>query len=185
MKVLLLNASPRRNGNTAYAIKNIVEAISEDCSSTTEVIDVTSLTVSGCIACDGCKTNNGDCVIKDDSKYIIDKISSADIVIFASPVYWWGIPSQLKAVIDKFYSAQKRFPTQNKKIAVIAIGADAIDSKQYSLISDQFSCICDFLGWDKIFNLSFSALNTDDLQKSEEASIELLNVWKKYFSNNN
>ena len=178
MKVLLVNGSPRKNGNTAYATKTIVEGIEKNSSNTIEVINVVDFKVSGCIACDGCKHNRGNCVIPDDTKNVIDKFLDADAVIFATPVYWWGMSSQLKAVVDKFYSAQAKFSTQNKKIGVIAIGADSVDGKQYSLISDQFSCICSFLNWEKVFDLPFSASNLDDLQKSEEASKTLEGIHK-------
>ena len=178
MKVLLINGSPRKNGNTAYATKTVMQGIEANSSNTIEVINVVDFTVSGCVACDGCKHNGGNCVIKDDTKNVVDKALDADVIIFATPVYWWGMTSQLKAVIDKFYSAQAKLTTQNKKIGVITIGADSVDGKQYSLISDQFSCICSFLNWEKIFDFPFSASNLDDLQKSEESSTKLLNIHK-------
>ncbi len=178
MKVLLLNGSPRKNGNTAYATKTIVEGIEKNSSSTIQTINVVDFKVSGCIACDGCKANDGNCVIPDDTKNIVDKVLNADAVIFATPVYWWGMTSQLKAVVDKFYSSASKFSKQNKKIGVIAIGADSVDGKQYSLISDQFTCICSFLNWEKIFDLPFSASNLDDLQKSKESSKTLTNIHK-------
>jgi len=180
MDVLLLNGSPRRNGNTDYAVKKMAEGITKNSSNTLEVINIINFTVGGCFACDGCRHNGGNCVIKDDTKHIIDKVSSADVIIFATPVYWWGMSSQLKAVIDKFYSAELRLATQKKQIGVVSIGASAINDKQYSLISDQFSCICDFLGWKKIFNLPFSASDCSDLQKSKDATHQLVSIWEKF-----
>ena len=179
MKVLLLNGSPRRNGNTAYAVKKMADGMAESSSNIVEVINIIDFTVSGCFACDGCKNNGGNCVVKDDTKHIIDKVSSADTIIFATPVYWWGVSSQLKAVIDKFYSAQVRFRSQKKEIGVVSIGGSGLNNKQYSLIADQFSCICDFLGWNKMFNLSFAASDCDDLEKSGEVDKQLVDILPK------
>ena len=181
MKILLLNSSPRHSGNTAYATQRIKESIENNKIHSLEVINVTNLKVRGCLACEGCTENNEVCLFEDDTQYILNEISSADAIVFLAPVYWWGIPSQLKAVIDKFYSVQSTFKTQNKKIGLITIGANEISDKQYSLISDQFDCISNFLGWDKIFDLSFSAYETDDLQKSKDATDQLLNIYK-YFA---
>ena len=176
MKILVLNGSPRLSGNTAYATQEIAKNVTENSSNTIEVVNVTKLKVSGCIACDGCSNNGGNCVINDDSRYIMDKIGAADMVIFATPVYWWGVSAQLKAVIDKFYSAQSKFKTQKKKIGIIVTGVNPLTDKQYSLIEDQFSCICSFIGWERIFNHSFSAYETNDLQNSEETTAQLTTI---------
>ena len=178
MKILLLNSSPRKNGNTTYATQKISKNIVEHTSHSVESIKITDLKVGGCIACDGCSTNDEGCIFKDDTQYIMDKISDANLVVFLVPVYWWGIPSQLKAVVDKFYSVQSKLKTQNKKIGLITIGANEINDRQYSLISEQFDCINNFLGWEKIFDLSFSAYKVDDLEKSKDGNIKLSNIYE-------
>ncbi len=180
MKISLLNSSPRHNGNTAYATQQLTKSIEEYTTHSIESIKVCDLNVSGCTACDGCIANNGVCVIKDDTQYILDKISEADMVVFLVPVYWWSIPAQLKAVIDKFYSVQSTFKSQQKKIGVITIGANDTSDKQYSLISDQFTCISDFLGWEKIFDLSFCAYERDDLQNSQNSNCQFSSI-HQYF----
>lgn len=180
MKILILNGSPRLNGNTSFALSAIAEGVSKNTQHCVEIINAAKLKVGGCTACDACKTNGGNCIMRDDSRSVIDKIYAADAVIFGTPVYWWGISAQLKAVLDKFYSKTAQFKEQNKKIGVIAIGASAFPSKQYELIHDQFKCVCDFLGWEMMFGLSFSAAAPDDLKKSEAAVKEISEVWKKF-----
>ena len=179
MNIVILNGSPRKQGNTHHALATIAQGITDNTSNIIEMIDVTRLNIAGCTACDACLGNGGNCVHPDDSKSVIDKISAADMLIFGSPVYWWGVSTQLKAVIDKFYSKSEELKTQKKKFAVVAVGQDSVPAKQYTLIHDQFDCIGDFLKWEKVFELSFSAYNVGDLQKSEEANAELAGIWKK------
>lgn len=107
---------------------------------------------------------------------IVDKIENADMIVFASPVYWWGITAQLKMVIDKCYC--KGALLKNKKVGTIIIGADAVTGVQYELIQKQFACIADYLAWDIVFSKSYSADKADDLAKNQEAISELENILK-------
>ena len=91
MKVLLLNGSPRK-GNTLSALEIIKKGIEENLKAETELLDVTKYSVAGCLACDYCSTHKGKCVNpKDDGQFLADKMEEADVIIFGSPVYWWGI----------------------------------------------------------------------------------------------
>lgn len=179
MKILILNGSPRQNGNTSYALEAIADGISENTQHDVEIVNVTRLKIGGCVACEGCKKNGGDCIMDDDTKNIINKAYAADTIIFGSPVYYFGISSQLKAVLDKFHSRSAMFKKQNKKIGVVAIGAEEVEDKQYELIHDQFRCVCNYLGWENAFNFSYSAGAPDDLRKSLSAAKELSEAWKK------
>lgn len=125
MNIIILNGSPRHNGNTSLVIEVLKEKLSKN--HVVENLDVCQMQLSGCCACDGCKHNSGHCVCADDSDLVIQKIVRADAVIFATPVYWWGVSSQLKMVIDKFYSQDSQFKTMSKKIGIIAIGANELD----------------------------------------------------------
>jgi len=178
MKILILNGSPLQNGNTSYAMAAIADGISENTQHDVEIINVTRLKIGGCIACEGCKKNGGNCIMNDDTKSTIEKIYAADVLIFGSPVYWFGISAQLKTVLDKFHSRSALFKKQSKKLGVVAIGAEEVDNKQYELIHDQFRCVCKYLGWENAFNFSYSAGAPDDLQKSASAARELSEAWK-------
>ncbi len=65
------------------------------------------------------------------------------MIIFATPVYWWGISAQLKLIIDKCYC--KDLHLKNKKVGVLVVGADSVDSIRYELIHKQFQCMADYL----------------------------------------
>lgn len=179
MKVLIVNGSPRLNGNTKTALKAAAEGIVENCEHDVEFIDAAKYDVKGCMGCDSCKKNGGVCVIKDDGNVLVDKICEADIVIFGSPVYWWGITAQLKALIDRIYCKNAILNELKKKIGIIAVGAAELSDKEYELISGQFECICEYLNWDLIIDEKISAWAVGDLAKDSEKMAELKNLWKK------
>ena len=85
-----------------------------------------------------CQCSKG-CVDKDDTNPTIDKIAAADMILFATPVYWWGMSAQLKLIIDKCYC--RGLQLKNKKVGTIVVGGSPVDSIQYELIDKQFDCM--------------------------------------------
>ena len=174
MNALILNGSPRKNGNTSHALRAIEEGLKRNHA--VESLNVYDFTFRPCRNCDACKRNGGNCIQADDTVKIISKITDADLIIFGSPVYWWGISAQLKDVVDKFYSRDDESkPTlrTKKKIGIVACGADSLSNPEYKLISDQFHCIAEFLGWEVVLDESVSAAAADDLAKDAARLAEL------------
>ena len=166
MNALILNGSPRKNGNTSHALRAIEEGLKRN--HTVESLNVYDFTFRPCRNCDACKRNGGNCIQADDTIKIINKITDAELIIFGSPVYWWGISAQLKDVVDKFYSRDDESkPTlrTKKKIGIVVCGAETTDDPEYKLISDQFHCIAKFLGWEVVLDEAISAAAADDLAK--------------------
>jgi len=101
--VLILQGSPRKNGNTGILCDEFMHG-AEEAGNTVEKIDVASLKINGCLGCNGCQRNGGTCVQKDDMTEIYGEILSADVVVLASPIYYYTWTAQLKAVIDRTYA---------------------------------------------------------------------------------
>ena len=149
MRILVLNGSPRPNGNT----KGMVEAFREGAVSAghqVDVVDVCRLKVNGCLACEYCHTKgHGTCVQKDGMQQIYDLLKEAEMLVLASPIYYHGITGQLKCVIDRFYSAA--YPTKPlhlKKVAMILSSGDAdmYDGALFSFRGD----FLDYLGMENM-----------------------------------
>lgn len=111
---------------------------------------------------------------RDDTNATVDSHVNADMIVFATPEYWWGVTAQLKLVIDKCYC--KGMQLKDKKVGFITIGAARADDMQYELISRQFKCIADHLGWAIIFNKAFSAYDKNDLTGNASAIKELESI---------
>jgi len=103
LKVLLINGSPRPNGNTALALKNMAEAF-EAQGVEAEILNIGSNAVRGCIACNTCK-KAGKCVFDDAVNEAAPKFQEADGLVVASPVYYASANATLIAFLDRlFYS---------------------------------------------------------------------------------
>ena len=85
------------------------------------------------------------------------------MILFTTPVYWWGMSAQLKLVIDKCYC--RGLQLKNKKVGVIAVGGSPVDSIQYELINKQFDCMADYLSWDMLFRNHIMPVKKQILRK--------------------
>ena len=101
--VLILMGSPRKKGNTSILCDEFKRG-AEEAGHSVEKIDVAALNIHGCLGCNGCQRNGGTCVQKDDMQDIYQKILAADVVVLASPIYYYTWTAQLKAVIDRTYA---------------------------------------------------------------------------------
>ena len=173
MKVLIFNGSPRR-GNTLTAIKALEEGFSarpDAADVEVNVIETEGKNIIPCKACNACGCMSR-CIFADDSPEINEAVEAADVLIFATPVYWWGVTAQLKLVIDKFYARASKLKG-NKKIGTIVIGEAELDDAEYEIIQKQFACIADYLEWDMAFAKSISAEKPKDLAADEATLAEL------------
>lgn len=167
MKIVIINGSARK-GNTLTAISAFEKGVAE--KHDIEVIAADKLHISPCKGCGVCQCNKG-CVDQDDTNSTIDKIVAADMIVFATPVYWWGMSAQIKQVIDKCYC--RGLQLKNKKVGVIVVGGSTTDNIQYELIHKQFDCMSSYLSWNMLFPKSYYANAKDDLEKDTEAMQEL------------
>lgn len=105
MKVLMINGSPRANGNTTIALDEMVKIFKEE-GVETEVIRIGNKDVRGCIACGKCFTK-GQCAFDDIVNELAPKFEAADGLVLASPVYYASANATLIACLDRlFYSTQ-------------------------------------------------------------------------------
>ena len=103
MKVLILNGSPKADGNTAIALKEVARALEAN-GIETETVVIGNKAVRGCIACNSCKTKNR-CVFDDVVNELAPKFEACDGLVVGSPVYFASANATLIAVLDRlFYS---------------------------------------------------------------------------------
>lgn len=145
MNILVLNGSPRPNGNTKMMITAFQEG-AELSGHNVKIIDVCKKKIKGCLACEICHTTgNGVCVQQDDMHEIYHLLTETEMLVIASPIYYHGISGQLKCTIDRFYSvAYPEKPPLLKKVAMIlSSGDDAMyDGALFSFKGD----FLDYLG---------------------------------------
>ncbi len=102
-KVLILSGSPRMNGNSNMLCDEFARgAMEAGCE--VEKINVQRKKVAGCLGCNVCYKKDGECVQKDDMTEIREKMIAADVIVLSSPIYFYSMTAQLKAVIDRTYA---------------------------------------------------------------------------------
>lgn len=117
MNILVLNGSPRQNGNTAAMIAAFVEGAKEN-GHTIAVVPVCQKKIAGCLACEYCHTKgNGRCIQKDDMQEVYPLLEQAEMLVLASPVYYHGFTGQLQCAINRIYALDK--PKRLKKAALL------------------------------------------------------------------
>ena len=99
-KVLILSGSPRNGGNSDILCDEFLRGARE-AGNTVEKIRVAAKKVHPCSGCYYCREHGGQCAHKDDMADILQKMIDADVLVLASPVYFYSIGAQLKAVIDR------------------------------------------------------------------------------------
>lgn len=101
--VLILEGSPRPNGNSALLSAEFARGASE-AGCTVETVQISRCKVGGCLGCNACYRNGGRCVQQDGMEQIRAKMLAADCIVLASPIYFYSMTSQMKAVIDRTYA---------------------------------------------------------------------------------
>ena len=167
MKILVLTGSPHKNGTTSFLTDEFCEGAKQ---SGHEVIriDTAKLKINPCIGCNHCRRNEGKCVYEyDDMLEIIINLLTADAVVLVSPLYYFGLTSQLKTVIDRFYSVNVLLRESPKKLYLIVAGADK-DDWAMDGVRAHYETLCKYLNWQEGGSLlAYGLAVKEDAENSE------------------
>ncbi|MGN0459870.1 MAG: flavodoxin family protein [Ruminococcus sp.] len=120
--VLILSGSPRKDGNSDILCNEFMKG-AEESGNRVEKIRVAEKNIGYCRGCYYCRESGGKCVIKDDMAEILEKIIACDVLVLASPVYFYSIDAQLKALIDR--TVARWTEVKNKDFYYIMTAADS------------------------------------------------------------
>ena len=98
-KVLIISASPRKGGNSDILCDRFMQGAKES-GNTVEKVSLRDLKIGYCMACYGCR-NTKKCVQKDDMEELLSKMIEADVLVLATPVYFYSMDGQMKTMIDR------------------------------------------------------------------------------------
>ncbi len=99
MKIIGIDGSPRKNGNTEKLVKRVL-AGAEEAESNTEFLKLADLNINYCQGCGSCRAT-GECIIKDDMDCIVDSIQQSDVIVLGSPIYAWQVSGNTKVFMDR------------------------------------------------------------------------------------
>lgn len=120
-KVLILSGSPRKGGNSDILCDEFARG-AQEAGNEVEKIRVADKKIHPCSACYYCRDHGGECVHKDNMAEVLQKTIDADVLVLASPVYFYSIDAQLKAVIDR--TVARWLEVKNKEFYYIVTMAD-------------------------------------------------------------
>ena len=173
MKILSVLASSNKKGNTATLLQEYLKGVEEN----HDYVEVRSVflheeNIKPCSGCNACKTGQSTtCVIKDDMQKYYELIEKADVIIFATPVYWFNMTAQLKTFIDRIYAMDyTNFPKGKKLVLLTTFGAsDKISSGSVN-ITNSLTSMTGFLDIDFIhdYGVSSSVLVEDNANELGE-----------------
>jgi len=115
-KILFLTCSPRAEGNTNCVVRWAADG-AVDAGAEVEIADAANLKykANGCTSCMGCqKSDQFRCVIKDEASELVARVPDFDVLVFATPVYWFNMTAQMKMILDRMYSLVKMGAGENE-----------------------------------------------------------------------
>ena len=125
MKIVVLEGSPNKNGSSYMLAANFIRG-AEDNGHRVEVIDAARVEVSPCTGCITCGYN-GPCAQEDDMERIKSAILDADMLVFVTPLYYYGMSAQLKTLIDRFCAFNGSIQRKHMKSALLAVAWNSDD----------------------------------------------------------
>ncbi|MFB3894613.1 MAG: flavodoxin family protein [Phycisphaerae bacterium] len=153
-RIMILCGSPRASGNTNTVVGWFAQGATA-AGAEVEKIDLAKLKLkgNGCLCCMGCqKSDTFECVVKDGAQPILARMPEADVLVFATPVYFFGPTAQLKLVMDRMYSLYKYAKSESFDCAIrhatlvlISTAADGMDGG-LGLLAESFETMAKFNG---------------------------------------
>lgn len=147
--IVILNGSPRKAGNTA-GLCDLFTQGAEASGHTVTRFDLQQMNIHGCLGCmKGGKDAASPCVQKDDMDKVYAAYQAADILVLASPMYFWSITSQLKAAIDRLFAVAETSSTyQNPhKNCIMLMAAEGDTPDNWKPVLDYYHALLGQLGW--------------------------------------
>ncbi len=165
MNILVITGSPHRRG-TSMLLADEFAAGAEAAGHRVIRFDAASSRIEPCRACDYCRSHDTECIQKDDMAYLRDDLLAADMIVFATPLYYFGMSAQLKRVIDRFYALNELLLSPRKAVLLATCGdteAQAMDALQA-----HYDALCRYLKWQDCGRvLAVGAYTRSDIEASD------------------
>lgn len=142
MKIVVLQGSPNKKGST-FILADCFRQGAEAAGHTVEMIDVAHAHIHPCTGCVHCGYE-GPCVQKDDVESIRKKILGADMLVFATPLYYYGMSAQLKTLIDRFCAFNSSIQRKGMKSALLTVAWNS-DSWTFEALEAHYKTLVRYL----------------------------------------
>lgn len=185
MRVIAILGSHRNGGESTAAVQEIVAGLRLKETDHQTLVSLNRCRILPCLACDQC--NEGDCVIKDDFEAIMDEVKQADLVIFATPVYFNGVSSMMKTFIDRaqqYYAKPDSFSGKKRDVILVATAGAKEYEDQFEGVRLNFQFFLQYLQG-KLWNfIQISGTDHTPVSMREELKTNLQQVgqlWREQY----
>ena len=168
-QIVILNGSPRKAGNTSALVKAFA-AGAESAGNTVTTFFLDGMDIHGCKGCFGGHSSRAcPCVQEDDMAQIYPAVKACDVVVLASPLYYWGLSGQLKTAFDRLFAleeAEGNFLRGNGKASALLMAAEGHGFEDAVLYYDH---LMEHLGWQNLGHvLAGGNMDVGDIQGKDE-----------------
>lgn len=160
-KIVMLTGSPRKGGNTDVMVDAFIKG-AESAGHSVSRFDAGRKKLGGCKACDTCWSKGVACSFRDDFAELEPMLEQADILVLATPLYWFGFSAQVKAALDRLYAYMGpdcKKPLGIRGAALLICGGDDVES-HFGGAHETFRQITDYLQWKNLGILTATAVNS-------------------------
>lgn len=183
MKTLIINGSLKGEASHSYMVaSHFARGIEATADAQTEVIELKNMNISHCVGCFGCwKVTPGQCVIRDDMDVIRDKIMESDNIILSFPLYFFGVSSKMKTMLDRLlpfkmpYKGRHatednllimdyRYDFSDKRLILVSSCAHSSTDIVYDSVTREFDMICGKDNYTKVFCPQGEILELDQMK---------------------
>lgn len=183
MKTLIINGSLKGEASHSYMVASrFARGIEATADAQTEVIELKNMNISHCVGCFGCwKVTPGQCVIRDDMDIIRDKIMESDNIILSFPLYFFGVSSKMKTMLDRLlpfkmpYKGRHatednllimdyRYDFSDKRLILVSSCAHSSTDIVYDSVTREFDMICGRNNYTKVFCPQGEILELDQMK---------------------
>lgn len=145
MKIVVLEGSPHKKGSSNMLAEQFMKGAKE-AGHSVSVLDIAHMDMHPCSGCEHCGMN-GECIYKDDNPIIRDALLASDMVVFVTPIYYFGMSAQLKMVIDRFYSYTTRLSGKHLKAVLITAAWDSNDDVM-PYTAEHYKKLCRYMNFE-------------------------------------
>lgn len=178
-KILVLTGSPRQGGNSDRMADAFIRG-AQAAGNTVTKYETGLKKIGGCKACNKCYSNGEACVLGDDFNTLAPLMEQSDILVIATPMYWFTFPAQLKAALDKMYALLIGGRESNIKGSILLACTETTEEADFDGLVKTYELIASYQKWTDLAHLLIPAvvekgdiLHTDALKRAEELGLSL------------
>ena len=172
--VLVISGSPRRNGNSDLLSEAFIKGVKQT-GHEVELFQAGRKQIKPCIACNKCYSKGTACVFKDDFNELAPMVEKAEVIVFATPLYWFSYTAQIKAAIDKIYSLMVGDRPLKIQKSILMVCGETDEMSDFDGIVRSHQLINNYLKWEdggillvREVNKAGDIMNTNALLRAEE-----------------